>query len=142
MARGVMGDSAFFAGIARYWRENAYGNALTADLRRALEQESGQDLGWFFDQWVFQPGYPVYRTALSWDDAARTATVTVEQIQNPAWPTFRMPIEFEFQTPQGPVRRKAMVSSRLETLRLELPSKPTSVTLDPDGWVLKRTVTR
>jgi aminopeptidase N len=142
MARGVVGDSAFFAGIARYWREHAYGNALTADLQRALEQESGQDLGWFFDQWVFRPGYPVYGTALAWDDATRAATVTVEQTQNAAWPTFRMPIEFEFQTAQGPVRRKAMVSSRRETLRFDLPSKPASVTLDPDGWVLKRTATR
>jgi hypothetical protein len=68
--------------------------------------------------------------------------VTVEQTQNAAWPTFRMPIEFEFQTAQGPVRRKAMVSSRRETLRFDLPSKPASVTLDPDGWVLKRTATR
>lgn len=137
MLRGVLGDSVFFAGIARYWRDHAYGNALTSDLQRALEQESGQDLGWFFEQWVYRPGYPVYRTGLAWDEGARTATVTVEQAQNPAWPTFRMPIEFEFETAQGPVRRTGMVSARRETLRFELPARATAVRLDPDGWLLR-----
>ncbi len=138
MLRGLVGDSAFFTGVRNYYQQHVDGNALTRDLQAALENASGQKLDWFFDEWVYKPGYPIFRVAHTWDAPAGEAVVTVEQVQKAAWPAFRMPIEFAFDTPQGEVRRKLEVSGRKTVLRVKLSSAPTAVRLDPDGWVLKQ----
>jgi aminopeptidase N len=138
MLRGLLGDNAFFTGIRRYVERHLNGTALTADLQRELEQASNQDLGWFFQQWVYQPGYPIYRISHTWDSAAKQLVLTVEQTQKAAWPAFRMPVEFAFDTPEGEIRRKLEVSGRRAVLRVDLPAAPTRVRFDPGRWLLAR----
>ncbi len=136
MLRGLLGDDAFFDGIRRYYGVHEHGTALTDDLVRALEEASGRELGWFFDQWVFRPGHPRLRVGWDWDAASREAVVTIEQRQPPAWPTFRLPLELELVTAGGAVRRTIEVDERREEVRVPLPEPPSSVRPDPDGRVL------
>ena len=137
MLRGVLGDDAFFRGIAAYYRRHVNGNARTVDLRQALEETSGRSLDWFFEQWAYRPGYPIYRVTHSWDAVASEVEVRVEQVQDADWPAFRMPVEFAFETPAGELRRTAEVAGRLARIRFALPAAPAAVRLDPDGWILK-----
>lgn len=138
MLRGILGDDAFFRGIHLYYQRNAGGNALTADLQRALEEVSGSRLDWFFDEWAYHAGYPIFHVTSQWDAAAREVAVRIEQVQNAEWPTFRMPMEIEFESPAGTMRRKIDVSERVTNLRVALVAEPTAVHVDPDGWVLKQ----
>jgi aminopeptidase N len=140
MLRGLLGEDVFFGGIRGFYTRHEHGTAVTADLERALEQASGRDLGWFFDQWAYRPGHPIFRVGWTWDAAAREAVVTLEQTQKDAWPTFRAPVELAFDTPAGVVRRQGEVTERTTVLRFPLPQAPTAVTLDPDGWLLKEVV--
>ena len=49
--RAEIGDDAFFAGLARYYRENRLKVATPADFENAMEAESGRDLtAWFTDE--------------------------------------------------------------------------------------------
>lgn len=137
MLRGLLGDDVFFEGIQRYYRGHENKTALTADLRRALEQASGRDLDWFFEQWVFRPGYPRFRIEWRWLEDAGIVELTLEQVQSRAWPTFRVPLTVEFGTPGGAVRRTLEVDQRREVARLPLTTMPTGLRLDPDGWILK-----
>jgi aminopeptidase N len=137
MLRGVIGDSAFFNGVRTYYRRHVHGNAVTADLRAAMEQAAGRDLGWFFDQWLYRPGHPVLRASHEWNAAAREATITIEQVQPGDWPVFRIPMQIEIRTSAGVVRRPLELTRRSTQLRVALPAAPTAVSLDPDGWVLK-----
>ena len=137
MLRGVLGDSAFFRGLRRYYQRHVHGNAVTADLQRALEEEAGRPLDWFFTQWLYRPGHPVLRLSHRWDAATREAVVTVEQVQDAAWPAFRLPLQLAFDVGGGEVRRAVEIEGRRWERRIALPSAPTAVRLDPDGWVLK-----
>ncbi|HEX7090835.1 MAG TPA: M1 family aminopeptidase [Longimicrobiales bacterium] len=137
MLRGLLGDSAFFDGIRRYYRAHEHGTALTEDLIRAMQMASGRELDWFFEQWVFRPGYPRLRVAWAWDAGAGEAVVAIEQVQPAAWPTFRMPLDVELVTPSGTVRRRIEVAERREVARIALDAAPSAVRVDPDGWVLK-----
>lgn len=136
MLRGVLGDDVFFGGIRRYYSRHAHGNARTPDFRRAMEEESGRGLGWFFEQWVYRPGHPVFRVSHEWDDKAGEVLVRLEQVQKSDWPVFRMPITLEFTTPQGTRRSTVQVVGRSEVHRIRLSGPPTAVRLDPDGWLL------
>lgn len=62
MLRFTLGDSLFFEGIYQYLNDPllAYGFARTADLQRNLQQVSGQNLDYFFNQWFYGEGYPSF----------------------------------------------------------------------------------
>ena len=59
MLRGMLGDDVFFAGIRSYYARFRDSLASTADFRATMEEASGTELGWFFEQWLHRPGYPV-----------------------------------------------------------------------------------
>ena len=137
MLRGVLGDEIFFRGIRAYYGEFAYGNALTSDLRRVFEEVSGQPLGWFFDQWVHQPGYPVLAVEWEMDAGGTDLTLTVTQTQSAEWSAFRLPMDVEIQGAGGPTRERIELTERSQTFTIPVASPVSAVTLDPDGWVLK-----
>lgn len=137
MLRGLVGDEAFFAGIRRYYQEHAHGTATTADFQRAIEAVAKRDLAWFFDQWVFAPGFPRFRATSRWDAAARAAEVTIEQTQAVSWPTFRGPLTVQLRSGGTAVRRTVEMDDRRQTVRIPLAAPPDALVLDPDGWILK-----
>lgn len=141
MLRRLLGDDAFFEGIRRYYRAHVYDNAVTADLEGALEEASGKRLDWFFRQWVYRPGYPIVTLQWHWDATRGDAVLELQQVQNAAWPTFRVPLDIEFHTAAGSVRRQAELNARQQTLHIPLDRAPSGVQLDPDGWELLRVVT-
>ena len=56
--REKVGDFAFFR-IMRDWAtQNRYGNVTTRQFVALAEQDSGMDLGHFFDVWLYQPDKP------------------------------------------------------------------------------------
>jgi aminopeptidase N len=135
MLRRVMGDEKFFAGIRDYYQTYRDRNALTDDLRKVMETHYGLPLDWFFKQWVFEPGYPVYDATWSWDEMAKALKLRVAQKQSPT--VFRMPLDVEFKTGGATRREVIQVNEREQTFNFKLDAKPQSVALDPDEWVLK-----
>jgi aminopeptidase N len=137
MLRGILGDDVFFQGIRTYYARFAGKNATTQDLRHVMESVSGQDLEWFFHQWLEEPGYPVLEMAWAWDADAGQVEVTVTQDQDAAWPTFRLPMEVELvDSAGGATRQHVDVVGRIQRLHLPAAAAPRTVRLDPDGWVL------
>jgi hypothetical protein len=66
MLRRLIGDDAFFAGLRRYYGTWRFRKAGSDDLRRAMQDESGQVLDRFFERWIYGDGVP---------DVSYTATV-------------------------------------------------------------------
>lgn len=69
MLRFKMGDAAFIQALKNYLADTdlAYGYAVTTDLKEHLEVVYGQDLTEFFNDWVYNQGYPTYDiTAQNW----------------------------------------------------------------------------
>ena len=144
MLRGTLGDSAFWRGIRAYYREYRDSSVTSADLQRVMERASGRKLGWFFAQWLRQPGYPQIAVAWTYDAAARRVTLDLAQTQPDAWGLFTLPaLTLEFRTDStAPVRRTVALSTRRQSLRIDLPGPPTEVRVDPDGnWLLTARVT-
>ena len=136
MLRGLIGDAAFWTGIRDYYRSFRDANATTADFRRTMEQASGQELGWFFDQWLTRGGLPKLRARWSYDAKAKQLRLDVEQLQ--AGPPFRLPIELaiDVEGDPRPCNDRIDVHKPRETLTLSLDGQPKSVTLDPRTYVL------
>jgi puromycin-sensitive aminopeptidase len=58
MLEQFVSDRVFQAGVDRYLRLHAYGNATTADLWQAVQAVSGRPIVQLMKNWVNEPGYP------------------------------------------------------------------------------------
>lgn len=56
--RYYMGDDKFFPAVQHYLSTYGFNNANSTQLRDALSSHSGIDLTDFFNNWVFNPGFP------------------------------------------------------------------------------------
>ena len=81
MLRKELGDEAFFKAIQTFVREKAFALATTQDFQLAVKKASGKDLQWFFEQWIYQTGHPVFELSSEYDDKTRQYHLHVKQIQ-------------------------------------------------------------
>ncbi len=91
MLRHYAGEEPFFRAVKQYLTQNAYSSGEPAQLRLALEKETGKDWTWFFNQWYFRAGHPKVRFTYTFDDAAKKVTLTAEQFQSDTVGMYRLP---------------------------------------------------
>jgi len=140
MLRHVMGDEKFFTALRAYVKEYSYRNVATEDFRAACERVYGKSLEWFFAQWVYGMSRPMYR--VSWAAADDHLTLTIRQAQTDA-PAFTMPIDVAVTTASGTKRQTVWNDRNEQTFQIPMSSKPSdvkNVSIDPDGWILKRVI--
>lgn len=135
-----LGDSAFFRGLRRYQADPAvaYGFARTADLKRNLEQESGQDLTNFFNQWYTGQGYPTYN--VQWSVIGSTAVkIKMNQTTSDASVNFfELPVPLLFKN--NTQSKTVVVDNRLngEFFIKQIGFIPDTVLVDPEYWLVTK----
>ncbi|MFI5207282.1 MAG: M1 family metallopeptidase [Gemmatimonadales bacterium] len=146
MLRGTVGDSAFFRGIREYYRLYRDSSVSTDQFQGVMERASGRRLGWFFSQWLRQPGYPQLDVAWRADSAAHAVTIEALQSQPGAWGRFAIPeVPVEFRRAGRVVGRGAFellpqMNSQLVTFRVG--EMPDEVVIDPERTLLMVAVVR
>lgn len=102
MYRYVVGDSLFFNSLYEYANDTVnfrYQSATIPDFIDKMSEVNGQDLTWFFNQWLFQPNHPVYNNRYSFESLGNNlwnVNFSTEQVQGNA-PFFRMPLELRIR---------------------------------------------
>jgi aminopeptidase N len=150
MLKKHLGAAPFWASINRYLTRHAYGNATSEDLRRAILYATGQNLDWFWDQWIYQAGYPQFTVAPAYDSTAGSLALTIRQTQvdtaradsagiRYATPlVFRGPVTIRVGTAAGDVRKRVRLDRREQVVQIEgLRSGPTMVVFDENNTMLK-----
>ena len=136
MLRGLIGDDAFWAGIQAYYRAYRDANATTDDFRRAMEEASGQDLEWFFQQWLYQGGAMVLQGGWRYDADDGILHIELAQVQDDGY-RFRMPVEIGIEIDGEGMRIERVEIDELENrYSFPLEGVPTEVVLDPGVWLL------
>ncbi len=150
MLKKHLGPERFWASINRYLTRHASGTATSDDLRRAVLHATGQNLAWFWDQWIYQAGYPQFTVAHAYDSAAGSLALTVRQTQvdtaradsggvRVATPlVFRGRVTVRVGTAAGDLRRRVQLDGREQVITVEgLKSRPTMVVFDENNAMLK-----
>jgi aminopeptidase N len=94
MLRFKMGDTAFFQALKNYLADSslAYGYAVTTNLKSHLEAVYGSSLTEFFNDWIYNQGYPSYTiTAQNWGAGQGRFTISQTQSNNSV-SYFEMPV--------------------------------------------------
>ncbi len=149
MLRFVVGDEAWREGIRHYLQRHQFQNVETGDFRRAMEEASGMGLDWFFDQWVYRMGHPVFEVTHRYDADRRQLVVKVRQVQKPEPASrhlqadyFRTPVEVDIVSAQG--RRQTVrwfVEAQAEQeFSLPLDAAPQTVCFDPHHRLIREVI--
>jgi len=141
MLRHVIGDETFFQSLAAYRDEYEFSTASTEDFQGIVENVWGQDLEWFFDQWIYGIGKPSYEwswSATEIDEFENSqVTVHIDQIQGSTIPIYKMPIDLTFSDGSNETSMVIWDSLRVQDFNIILDFVPTSLTFDEEAWIFK-----
>lgn len=153
MLQRYLGPTRFWAALHRYLADHAQDNATTDDLRQAVLDATGENLDWFWDQWMYQAGYPEFAVSAAYDSATTTLTLTVKQTQadsakadstglryaTPA--VFRMPVAIKVATGAGDIVQQTRIDQREQTIAIPGIKSPPQMVIFDDGNTILKTLT-
>lgn len=139
MLRYVLGDDLFWKGIKHYTHKHAFRCVQTDEFKIAMEEATGRDLSWFFEQWLDKAGYPEFEVRWDFDEAKKQVKVTVLQKQKVTemTPVFKMPVDISITTPSKRTTHRVFIEQAEHEFTFPSDVKPLMVNFDPENWLLK-----
>ena len=140
MLRTQLGNELWWKAIQHYVYTHAQRAVLTSDFQRAIEEATGRNMDWFFEQWVWKGGHPDLKASYRWDGPHTSASVTLEQTQQPdatLTSIYRVPMEIGFMTAHGMRTFPVELTEARQTFVFTLEAEPSFVAIDPGNRVLK-----
>jgi aminopeptidase N len=140
MLRSQLGDELYRKCILTYLEQHKFGNVVTEDLARVVEELSGRSYDQFFDQWVYHAHYPEIDAGYSWDEKDKLAKISIRQTQETSDQVllFNFPLAVAFKTSNGIVEQTMTVKDKSQDFYFPLDSAPRIVRLDPHLAVLAK----
>ncbi|MFH4966462.1 M1 family metallopeptidase [Gaetbulibacter sp. M235] len=130
MLRKDLGDDLFWKGIKKYYDTYKYGNALSEDFQRVMEDISGKNLNSYFKQWLYQSGHP--KLDISWN-VNNDLTIEIKQIQENI---FYFPIEIKCNYEDGTSSIETInVVDKIQKVNIPSTKKIISIEPDPNTWL-------
>ncbi|GBD91300.1 aminopeptidase N [bacterium BMS3Abin04] len=142
MLRGIVSDTNFFNILKAYLSDPqlAYGVATTEDFQRVAQDVSGQDLNYFFQEWIYGEDYPNYTfdwgyTHLSGQQYQFNFNVSQANHSNPTF--FTMPIQVKVTTTFGDTLLTVFNDQKIQNFKFEITGEPQNISIDPNNLILK-----
>ncbi len=148
MLRHTLGEENWWRAINYYLRKYAHQPVDTEQFRVAIEESTGQAMDWFFDEWLYKMGHPIFRVTQNYDAGAKLLNLSVEQLQTidaksqfPQVVFFQAPVNIEIRTASGSrIERVEILPKKEQTFSLPVDSKPLLVNFDYKGTLIKELV--
>ncbi len=139
MLRTYLGEEFWWKGINHYCQKHYADNVGTSDFERAMEETTGKNLDWFFQQWVYKGGYPEFKIRTSWDDSAKVTKISIEQMQptDSLTPIFRVKLPAVVTTSKEALLDTFWIDQKEEVFYIATSERPQMVEIDPRLTVLK-----
>ncbi len=139
MMQEMMGRDLFQRGLRSYLQRYAFRCVDSHEFQLAMEDATGWNLDWFFEQWIYKAGHPELEVTRRWDDTEKILTLVVKQRQilDSLCGLFTFPLDIECRTGSGTVERRLWVSEAEQSFAISLPDRPIMVIVDKGLKVLK-----
>jgi Peptidase family M1 domain/TPR repeat len=135
MLRWVIGDNPFDKTMRTFVTQYAGKSASVDTFRKIAEESSGQQLTWFFTQWLDSTGAPEFKNKYTVYRTQKGFRVVGEIQQD--MDLFRMPVELKIDTDGKTETKRVEVSGTNSAYAVETFGKPRRITIDPNNDVLQ-----
>ncbi len=146
MYRNVVGDSLFFNSIYEYANDTVnfrYQSATIPDFVTKMNETTGLELDYFFDQWLYTPNHPVYFN-----------TYDIIQLSQNQWEVkfntkqtqtntgfFKMPLELRVAFAEGDTIFTVMNEFNDQNYSFVFDKRPLLLQFDPDNKIVLKNAT-
>jgi hypothetical protein len=131
----LLGDSMFFKVCKTYQTRFANGNASTQDFNNLVNELSGKNYDYYFSEWIYGNGYPVFNT--SWNHKDGVFYLKINQSNSGNGGLFTLPIEILVKRSTGDTLMLVNVKENSTVVSLPVSGVVSSVVFDPNVWILK-----
>ncbi len=135
MLRWVMGDASFQKLLKEFPNQYAWKPVSTAEFEKAASAASGQDLKYFFLQWIESSGAPEFKLEYTIYRTQKGFRVMGKVSQD--LDTFRMPVDLKVETEGNPEEKRIEVMGTSSEFVVDTFGKPKTLVLDPNNRVLR-----
>jgi hypothetical protein len=148
MLRSTMGDEKYFKAVKSFLQEHAWKQVTTEDFRKSAEAVMGEELRYFFIQWVESNGAPEFKleytifrlTGVGADGQKPSGPKAGFRVQGKIsqdLDTFRMPVDLHIETEGNPEDKRVEVLGTSSEFSVDTFGKPKKITIDPGNKVLR-----
>ncbi len=128
-------DSVFFRTLVNFQEQFADSLATGADFLKVLNETSGKNFDWFFEQWYYGQGYPEFNFAW-WQTTDSLFIVSDQKGSSPATPFFRTTLDFGLILEEG---RQSSIhidyDSPAKSIQVPMKQRVLDVIPDPANWI-------
>lgn len=141
MLKKHLGDANWWKAINHYLVSNAHQPVSTEEFRIAIEEATGESMDWFFDQWLYRMGHPIFEVTQNYDETSKKLTLNVKQTQKIDLTDEFPQVEF-FQTKldveiDGRVEQVWIKPQKENVFTFDSAQKPKIVNFDYEGTIIK-----
>lgn len=139
MLRYVIGDRPFFRTLKYFLHKHEFKAVDTHDLMIAIKEVTGQNLDWFFEQFIFKPGHPVFDISHNWDKNSQKLKLKVIQTQDTSQgvPIYTIPVSIGIVTPGKKISENVWLKQKEQEFEFSVSEKPLMVRFDEGNYLLK-----
>lgn len=140
LLRSIIGDDLFFRTISHFLHKHAFQPVDTHDFMKAIKEVTGQNMDWFFEQFFYKPGHPVFEVSWKWDDESKNLSLEILQTQDTAHGVpyaYRIPVNIGIYTSDKKTIENLWLDERKDVFTFSLEKKPKMVKFDDDNTLLK-----
>jgi aminopeptidase N len=141
MLRRILGEEEWWEIITLFLKEHRDSVVETVDFARCIEEVTGDNYDWFFDQWFYKPGFPVLECSCEYQEKEKNLIFHVKQNQNADKEphAFRFPLTVRLVGEDGTTRDiKVQVEEREHHFYIPTEEEPSMLLVDPEDTILKR----
>lgn len=137
MLRWVLGDNAYDKTVTDFVKQYRGKPVTVADFRKLAETNYGEQLTWFFSQWLDSTGAPEFKTKYTVYRLGNGKGFKVTGEIDQDLDLFRMPVELKIETDGQSEDKRIEVVGTNSAFQVETFGRPRRVIVDPDNRVLK-----
>lgn len=135
MLRWVIGDDKFNEFITRYVSNFQKTPASTEAVMKLASEVAGEDMGYFFDQWLVDTGIPEMKA--EWRVWRVKDGYRIDGEIRQDLDLFRMPVELEIETDGDPDYKRIDVARQASEFSVMTDRKPKALNIDPRKKILR-----
>jgi len=141
MLRRMLGEDAWWEVINIFLKKHRNSVVETVDFARCIEEVTGDNYDWFFDQWFYKPGFPSMECSYEYQEKDNILIIHVKQTQTSDNKShiFHFPLTIRLMDEDGSGRNVSVqVKEKEHHFYIPCEQEPFQILIDPDDTVLKR----